>query len=609
MHAALRRANLALACLSIPWVALAQVADKPKTVPTPAQVPTARELAPPLAAPSGDAVLPSAAVARELGKPQDEITLDVNAYSVPDGAPAELRAQLARLTAAYVGKGRSYEDLVNAASEVTRFMQRDLGLYLGYAYIPEQEPRDGVIRIGVLEGRLDQVVLNWDDKLPVRKDVVEAYLARLRPGSVLRVRDVERVVFLVNDLRGITARFEVKAGTVPGTASLVVTPRAEARWTGKADVDTNGSRFLGAQRVGALVSGNSLMGRGDALTVTALVSQGMRFALAGYTVPVSNDGLKLGASVSLVNYKINDKEFDPAGSQLGLEGDAATVNVYALYPWVRSRNLNTFVLASLEHKRFEDRQLAFATRKNSDTLTVGVTGDFRDSVLTGAVNTYELNVSSGQVRYDNIGQRPPEDDPRFTKFLFAYSRLQNVVNNRVLLYLALRAQHALNNLDTTEQFRLGGPDGVRAFAPGEGTGDAGALLTAELRLLPPEDWLGRLSREVVFSLFYDRGQVRFRHDPSRNTSGNTVNSASFSGCGPLGGLGAAQRIRAAREPGQAGERHARGGHAGEKPAPVRAVHQVLLKTDRMSARSAAHRAGAAGNAALRRTGTTPWGIA
>ncbi len=57
----------------------------------------------------------------------------------------------ARLTAAYVGKQRGFEDLVAAAAEVTRFMQRDLGYYLGYAYLPEQSPQDGVIRIEILE--------------------------------------------------------------------------------------------------------------------------------------------------------------------------------------------------------------------------------------------------------------------------------------------------------------------------------------------------------------------------------------------------------------------------------------------------------------------------
>ena len=65
-----------------------------------------------------------------------------------------------------------------------------------------------------------------------------------------------------------------------------------------------------------------------------------------------------------------------------------------------------------------------------------------------------------------------------------------------------------------EQFQLGGPDRVRAFGPGEGTGDSGVVASIELRYLPPEEWFGRISRELVFSAFYDMGTIRFRHKPT-----------------------------------------------------------------------------------------------
>ena len=105
----------------------------------------------------------------------------------------------AALTASFVGKGRSYEDLINAASAVTRFLQRELGFFLGNTYLPEQAPNGGIVRIAVLEGRLDEVILNWPERIAVDRSVGEAYLARLTPGEILRMRDFERIVFLVND--------------------------------------------------------------------------------------------------------------------------------------------------------------------------------------------------------------------------------------------------------------------------------------------------------------------------------------------------------------------------------------------------------------------------
>lgn len=498
---------------------------------TPVVVPSSSDLAPLKVVPATQAQQPERpAPPRELGKPEEEVHVDVVRYVVDADAPAELRAALPRLTARYVGKGRSFEDLVDAAAEVTRFLQRDLGYYLGYAYLPEQTPTDGVIRIAVLEGRLDRVVLNWSDGLPVDRDVVEAYLARLQPGSILRVRDVERVVFLVNDLRGITARFEVRAGATPGTASLVVTPRAESVWSGKVEADANGSRFLGVYRLGGLMQMNSPFGRGDGFTANVLASttRGLGFALFGYTTPVGSDGFKLGASVSGVRYQLDKNDFP-----LDLNGNAVTLNAYGLYPLVRSRNLNLFTLASYEHKAYNDNQGSISSaKKNVDTLALGTTGDFRDSVLGGGVNTYELNLVGGRIKYPTGKPAGVDNKDSFTKVTYGFTRLQDVLTGRVLAYMALRGQQGLTNLDTTEQFRVGGPEGVRAYAPGEGTGDSGTLLSLELRLLPPEAWFGRVAREMVFSVFADAGYVLYRHDPKANPSGQTdKNSDVFSGAG------------------------------------------------------------------------------
>lgn len=535
------KALMAAGLLACTGLAAAQAtppaSPAPPPVRTPSVVPPASELAPPVAAPATQATLPASPTPpRELGKPDDDVRLDVDGYTLDDSAPPELRAAVGRLTAPFTGPQRSFEDLVNAAAEVTRFLQRDLGYYLGYAYIPEQAPQAGAaggktIRIAVLEGRLDRVVLNWRNGLAVDREVVEAYLARLKPGSVLKVRDVERVVFLVNDLRGMTARFEVRAGSVPGTATLVVTPNPEPVYTGKVDLDANGAKALGEFRIGGLAQMNSPFGRGDGITGNLLSSTtgGLAFALLGYNTPLGSDGFKVGASVSAVRYQLDKEQFP-----LDLNGTATTFNAFALYPVVRSRNLNLFTLASVEHKAYTDRQgqVGGEARKSVDALALGVTGDFRDSLLGGAVNTFELNLSGGQLKYPS-GRNPTlDDDERYTKLTYGASRLQDWITGRALVYLNVRGQYAANNLDTTEQFRLGGPDGVRAFSTGEGTGDIGVVASLELRLLPPESWFGRTAREMVFSLFADGGYVQYRYRQRLQTETNaSANNAVFSGVG------------------------------------------------------------------------------
>lgn len=461
---------------------------------------------------NGEEAPPPPPPPRELGKPENDITLDVTAYQV-DGLSNVAPETLKELTAPYVGKQRSYEDMVNAAAAITRYMQRELGYYLGYAYLPEQSPQDGVIHIAVMEGRLDQVILNWPDNMPVDRSVVERHLARLVPGEILRVRDVERVVFLVNDLQGVRARFEVKSGRTPGTASLVVTPSAEPTVSGKVEADSYGSRYSGTSRWNVVGTVASPLKLGDTLVVNAMqsFSGGMGFGLISYAVPLGANGLKVGTSLSKVNYRLNKEDFP-----VGLNGDADAVNVFGLYPFVRSRNLNVFGVTSLEHKEFNDRrEVGLDTARRSLDFQAGLVGDFRDNLLTGAVSTYEATWLQGRMSYQ-VGDVPIDTPTHYNRVGLGYSRLQNVISNRLLLYVRAKGQLTTQNLDTTERFSLGGPTGVRAYAPGEGTGDQGELLTAELRFLPPDSWFGRVSREMVLSAFYDFGHVDFRHDPNQS---------------------------------------------------------------------------------------------
>lgn len=446
---------------------------------------------------------------RELGKPEDDLQIDVRAYQV-DGLPGAPASELAAITAPYVGQARHYEDLSNAVAAVTLYMQRHLGYYVGMAYLPEQHAQDGVIHIAVLEGRLDQIKVNWPQALPVQREVIERYLARLQPGSVLRVSEVERVVFLINDLPGIRTRFEIEPGRTPGTATLVVSPQAEPRVTSRVELDTLGSHATGITRLGAQTSVASPTGLGDTLRlhVRSSTSAGLYDGGLNYSLPVGAKGLKLGAALNRVNYRLPDAIFT-----LDLRGSATATSVFGLYPWVRSRSLNVFGLASFEYKRFVDRLDAASASKSSGDLQVGALGDSRDSLLGGAVNTFDISWLQGHMKFGPLYALAGLSS-RYGKLNVSASRLQSLVPGKLQLYARYKGQRANTNLDPTERMTVGGGDGVRAFGPAEGAADDAHLLTAELRWLPPEAWLGQVARELSLRSFYDWGHVRYAHDAS-----------------------------------------------------------------------------------------------
>ncbi len=484
-------------------------AAPPAVVPQASQFTTRQELG---AGAVGHPELPEQRRAPpQLGKPQHDVYMDVARYEVPADAPKALRDALPRLTAPFVGKHRDFEDLQDAALAVTRYLQGTLGYYLGYAYIPPQVPHQHVVRIAILPGRLDHVELRWNDQIPVKKSVVMAYLKRLHPGAIITVRNIERSIFLVSDLYGLRLRVDVEPGSRPGTAIVVFKPAPESRVSGHVTVDGNGSRYIGVYRVSALLTIASPLGIGDGLSLSGLESTtgGLKFGLLGYTVPIGGSGLKAGLALTTLRYSI-DRSIFP----IGYSGTAHAVNVFALYPLVRSRNLNVFIVGGADDKHYDDVVASAATMKTIRDVTLQFSGDYHDAFLSGGIGTFDFSIEHGRVAFGSFEPLGNDDSPAFTKIDFGAARLQNLVPYQYQLYLSMHGQWAFNNLDTTEQFRVGGPNGVRAFAPGEGSSDSGVVASAELRWLPPRSLFGHYARRMVLAAFYDVGYVQFRRNPT-----------------------------------------------------------------------------------------------
>lgn len=467
--------------------------------------------------------------APELGKPLNDLSLTVTAYRLEGLNPQYEQAIQARLQP-YTGTSRSFEDLSSAAQIVTAYLQSEAGLYLAYAYLPAQDIKEGVVTIQALPGVLESVEVNWPaEPLRVDRDIVESHLNRLIPGTVIRVSEVERVVFLLNDLRGIRMSFAIKPGTQPGRAILVATPSNDKALTGSIGLDANGSRFAGTYRGIASMSWESPLGLGDSLSASHLQSEtgGLDFTLLGYTLPVGSNGLKLGANISSVNYALNDNDFP-----LGLNGDAESQGVFALYPLVRSRNLNLFALVGYDKKEFTDRRslAGLETVKELDSYRVSVSGDARDSALGGGLSFFSLSIEESEVTYPAGVPFGLDDDIKATRVNYSLGRLQSVVPGQLMLWGFARGQHALDNLDSSEQCSLGGATAVRAFAQGETSGDSCDLLTLEVRYLPSASWLGTSAREMSLNFFYDQGRVRFRKDAGTRPLGFD-NHAELAGYG------------------------------------------------------------------------------
>lgn len=124
------------------------------------------------------------------------------------------------------------------------------------------------------------------------------------------------------------------------------------------------------------------------------------------------------------------------------------------------------------------------------------------------------------------GFYPKEVNPavpagNYTRTHFAFKG-QTPLNGSGSLHVAgrVRGQWASRNLDSHNQFTLGGVNGVRAYTSVDGVGDHGVLASLELTQT--------LSPVLSVTAFYDGGQVQKQADPVATTS---LNRYSLQGAG------------------------------------------------------------------------------
>lgn len=423
----------------------------------------------------------------------------------------------AELTAAlepFIGPGKRFQDLLDAAAEVKRELAAR-GYFLADVIVPEQKVTGGMVELQVLEGRLGKVRLEVAPDVSINRSLLESYVSSLVEGDLIRTGDVERALFLIHDLRGIIARSSFSPGAALGTSDLTIQVTAGKAIDANLDFDANGSFFTGIYRYGGGIDISNGLGQGDLISLRAssAIDGVLRYQRVSVLVPAGPWGTKFGAAYSTLDYGLGTSVFEP----LKASGDATVSTLIAIHPFIRSRNTNLLAIFQQDHRRFNDVQLttAFESRKKTTVDTLGLSGDLRDRLFGGGINVFNAAYTLGHLRFGTPAMLAADaanhdTQGRYAKTNVSLSRLQ-AIDDQIALYGAFSQQFSNQNLDPSEKISLGGPYGVRAYPVGEGVGDYGYFGTGELRYrVASEDTPGNL----VLTGFYDFGKARLVHTPS-----------------------------------------------------------------------------------------------
>jgi hemolysin activation/secretion protein len=418
----------------------------------------------------------------------------------------------AALIAASGFKGDSALNLAQLremAAQISAFYNRH-GYFLAQAYLPAQDIENGVVTIAVIEGRYGNVGLQNQTRL--KDDVALRVLDGLDAGDLVTNAPLERRLLLLSDIPGVVVNSTLSPGAAVGTSDLAVALTPGPRISGSLEADNAGSRYTGPYRAGGMVNFNNPTGHGDVASLRLLASNsGLAYGRASYQT-------QLGVGTIGVAYAYLGYDLGRELKRLDADGHAEVASLYGAYPLMRSRDTNLFALADIDLKYFHDEVglISSTSRRKAQVVTLGLSGDHRDSLGSGGWNVYSLTGSFGNLDIQSPLDRAADaltarSDGGYGKLQFSAARLQ-AVKGPLSLYGSIRGQIASKNLDSSEKMELGGAYAVRAYPEGEAYGDEGYVATLEARL--------RLSK-IPASLpvqaqlvgFIDAGAVRSAKDP------------------------------------------------------------------------------------------------
>jgi hemolysin activation/secretion protein len=429
--------------------------------------------------------------------------------------------QLHALVAGSEGKQLTLNDLDELADRISQAYQH-AGYPLTRAYVPAQTLKDGAVRIAVVEARYGKVVLQ--NSSAVSDGPLNATLSPLKSGAPVSEYGLERSLLLLSDIPGALTGSVVRPGDEAGTSDLLVNVNSAPRYTGTVGLDDFGNSYTGRTRLGGNFDINGLLHQGDLLDFSALSSGGgMNYFQGGYRYLLNGQGTTLRAAVSTLHYHL-ENGLEP----LDAHGSALVGSLTLSQPFVRNTAFNLYGQIEFDRKLLDDDvEAAFIdTNRHANVWVATLAGDQRDS--TGVTN-FNISASHGKITYTDflaefIDALTARTAGTYTKFSGSVSRLQQLNDNNAL-YFGYSAQWANKNLDTSEQFYLGGPNTVRGYDVGALAGSQGDLFTAEFRhdFSIPGVW-GRWQ----VALFADTGRVQVYKNPFvEGTNSGRVSSAGL----------------------------------------------------------------------------------
>ncbi|MEH2247665.1 ShlB/FhaC/HecB family hemolysin secretion/activation protein [Nostoc sp.] len=435
--------------------------------------------------------------------------------------------ELALATAEFTKRPISLSEVYQARSKVTDLYVKN-GYITSGAYIPPQTIQSGVVKIQVVEGKLEDIQVTGTRRL--NRNYVRSRLAIATSGPLNRQRLLEALQLLqLNPLiQNVTA--ELSAGSRTGASLLEVKISEAKTFSGQIVLDNGRSPSVGSFRRRLRLNEANLLGLGDGLSLGYTNTDGSNSFDASYTLPLNPRNGTLSFNYGITSSNVIEPPFD----FLDIKSDSRYYELTFRQPIVQTPT-QEFALGLTASRRESDIS-SFLQRQGVPASELSPGADQEGRTRVSALrffqewtsrNSREVIALRSQfslgidVLNATVNQDPP--DSRF----FAWqgqAQWARLLAPETLLLLRLNTQLASRTLVPIEQFGLGGQDSIRGYRQDYLLTDNGTFVSAEVQV--PILRLPQIDSALQVIPFVDFG-VGWNSSGRENPDPNTLASVGL----------------------------------------------------------------------------------
>lgn len=374
-------------------------------------------------------------------------------------APADLEA----IAALYRGRQVSLDELQELAGKVND-LYKAKGVVTAIATIPPQVISDGVVLVGLVEGRVGEVSISGNEF--TRESYIRQRLG-LVSGQIVDLNRLEESLVWSNRTSDLILEAELKPGKGMGSTDILINAVEPDRNQFLATLNNLGSRLTGRWRSGVSYRNRSLFGFRDDLALAYTHAGGQDSWSAGYGFPIN----RWGGRVNVTYYDDATSIRYGSLSSLKITGRSHASVLTIRQPVYVKNDLQIDLTAGVK-KRDSSNYI--------DTVFLQRTSTVDGSVGVDIEGSDELTLWGTSVTHTQGDSKTIGNNASFktTKGSARYSRN---IDSGWSLRSNLAWQYAKNaNLASSEQFFIGGEGSVRGYDAGAYSGDQGFIVNVEL---------------------------------------------------------------------------------------------------------------------------------